>query len=145
MRYNIIRKNSGDLLGNNIKFNTLQYDKSPEKSHFEKVVTDLQANQTSSLVASFHNRNKASSKVISSSYVPIASPSEAVSKVAMNQGTSKVNWEDVTTNKAKIAEYKERILGHKQKLGFMPDHLDNTTSTKTQSYQPYASKMLAKQ
>lgn len=34
-------------------------------------------------------------------------------KAAMNRGTSKVNWDEVTNNKAKIAEYKERMLGQK--------------------------------
>ena len=53
----------------------------------------------------------------------------------MNKGTSKVNWDEVTTNKAKIAEYKERVLGHKYRIGFM--ELEKTKSVKAHSYKPY--------
>ena len=37
----------------------------------------------------------------------------------MNEGTSHVNWDEVATNKAKIAEYKQRMMSQKQALGHM--------------------------
>jgi len=50
----------------------------------------------------------------------------------MNRGTSQVNWEEVTGNKAKIAEYKDRMLGQKQELGYEGEK--RASSVKAHSY-----------
>lgn len=56
----------------------------------------------------------------------------------MNRGTSQVNWEDVTSNKAKISEYKERMLAQKQELGFMKT---DKATVKANSFVNYGSKI----
>ena len=67
------------------------------------------------LVASFHNRNVGKSAVMVSKIVvgdPIVQH-QGLYKASMNKGTSLVNWDDITGNKQKIAEYKQRMLGEK--------------------------------
>ena len=66
------------------------------------------------LTASYHNRNKDQSRVMVSKIVD--NPSQQVQglyKDSMNKGTSQVNWDDITSNQQKIAEYKKRMLGQK--------------------------------
>ena len=54
----------------------------------------------------------------------------------MNKGTSHVNWDEITGNKQKIAEYKTRMLGEKQALGHMGRE-KNPVTVKSHSYVPY--------
>ena len=46
-----------------------------------------------------------------------------------------MNWGEVENNKAKIAEYRERMLGQKQELGHMGR--EKASSVKARAYLPY--------
>lgn len=58
------------------------------------------------LVAKYHNRNRDQSKVMGPMAAPTEQHHQGLYKASMNKGTSHVNWDIVTDNKAKIAEYK---------------------------------------
>lgn len=64
-----------------------------------------------SLTVDYFNRNKQQSKVMGHQINQQEQHGQGFYKAAMNRGTSKVNWDEVANNKAKIAEYKERMLG----------------------------------
>jgi len=58
------------------------------------------------LVAKYHNRNRDQSKVMGPLGAQTEQHHQGLYKASMNKGTSHVNWDIVTDNKAKIAEYK---------------------------------------
>ena len=73
----------------------------------------------------------------------VDNPSQQVQglyKDSMNKGTSQVNWDDITTNQQKIAEYKKRMLGQKQELGHM-NREKGERSVKSHSYVPYSNQI----
>ena len=74
----------------------------------------------------------------------VIAPKEGLKGVyaaSMNTGTSKVNWNDVNSNKAKIAEYKDRMLGNSMELGYMANGAGDG-SVQGVSYQPYGSRVV---
>ena len=62
---------------------------------------------------------------------------QSLYKDSLNKGTSQVNWNDITGNKQKIAEYNKRMLVQKQDLGHMMNE-KGQVSIKSHSYIPYA-------
>lgn len=106
-------------------------------SCFESPIAKYSTTQSAkdSLIAQFHNRNKDGSKVLGQLVPPQAQHHQGLYKASMNRGTSQVNWDEVTGNKAKIAEYKERMLGQKQELGHV--NVPRASSVKAHSYIPY--------
>ena len=107
------------------------------KDQFENPVAQYSTTQSAkdSMIAQFHNRNKDGSKVLGTLISPQEQHHKGLYKASMNRGTSQVNWEDITGNKAKIAEYKERMLAQKQELGHMGDQ--RASSVKAHSYGPF--------
>mgnify|MGYP006889558342 CR=1 FL=1 len=87
-----------------------------------------------SLFSNFHNRNKDPSKVMG---IPVqdGTGKGGVYKKFMNQGTSQVSVTDLSSNKAKIAEYKDRMLMEKQPFGHMAR--GNSASVKAGAFVPY--------
>ena len=88
-----------------------------------------------SYIAQFHNRNKDDSKVLGQLVPPQAQHHQGLYKASMNRGTSQIDWDQITGNKAKIAEYKERMLGQKQELGYEGEI--RASSVKAHSYVPH--------
>lgn len=50
----------------------------------------------------------------------------------MNRGSSRINWDDIAGNQAKISQYNQRMLNQKQELGH--ELVPNASSVKTHSY-----------
>ena len=61
----------------------------------------------------------------------------------MNKGTSQVDWNIVNDNRAKIAQYNERMLQQKQPVGFMK--VANASSVKAGAYVEYGREAFAGQ
>lgn len=62
-------------------------------------------------MVNYYNRNKAKSKVMGPGSGPNGEEiHKGLYKSQMNTNTSHVNWDEVAENKAKIAEYKQRML-----------------------------------
>ena len=70
----------------------------------------------------FENRNIKPSQVLGHPIQTDHTKSGVYSKY-MNVQSSQVNVNDISTNKAKIVEYKARMLNQKPELGFMSDKI----------------------
>ena len=77
----------------------------------------------SDLFISFENRNIRPSQVMGHPLQNSSESKEGVYRRYMNNSSSKVNQFDIVDNKAKIAEYKARMLDQKPELGFSSDKL----------------------
>ena len=119
---------------NNIRFQGIMSVPRQRKNLFETTVSSHPTTKSAkdSLIAQFHNRNKDGSKVLGVLVPPQEQHSQGVYKASMNRGTSQINWDDITGNKAKISEYNQRMLNQKQELGHEGE--PKASSVKAHSY-----------
>ena len=99
------------------------------------VDSSLASKNKKDLVADYHNRNKDNSQVMGKELPVNEAHHLGLYKTHMNMGTSKVNWNDVTDNKSKIAEYHNRMLNQKQELGH--DGEAKSSTVKANSFVPH--------
>ena len=76
----------------------------------KSMAADGSKSPNSGLRGEFHNRNLDNSQVLGHTIKPQEQHMQGFYKSQMNKGTSQVNWGDVADNKAKIAEYNNRML-----------------------------------